>query len=236
MLVFLRRHRQGIFVGTISTFLIGIFVGLGGYLFVRSDVSEAVAAVGSAKIPYQEYRLRLDQYLEVVRDQGTELTDSTQGEIKQGILRDMIVDELLFLKARELGLVVSDLELAADIERNPNFSRDGRFDKLLYLQALRYSLRISPRQYEESRRRLLSAAKLRALVLQSAKITPRELEEEFAAQGSKPAKDLQAAKAQFAQTFQQMRALDLLNQYLRQVTAKVEIKSYLEQRERGVQN
>ena len=58
MMSFLRRYKTTLFIATIAIFLIGTFVGLGGYLFTSRDTSQSVASVGSTKIPYQDYVTR----------------------------------------------------------------------------------------------------------------------------------------------------------------------------------
>lgn len=233
MMQFLRRHKNAFFLGTIVIFLIGTFVGLGGYLFTSNDVSDAVAVVGPTKISYQKFSRRVTQYVEAVRaNKKVELTDAQISEIKAAMLRDMIVDEILFQEAEKVGLRVTDRELAAAIQHVPSFQRDGVFDQNLYFQALRYSLRITPEEFERDERKALLAARLKQMLIQSAKLLPAEVMDEYVrVKGS--AKDFDKKKDQFAQELQQNRALDTINSYLRQVTANMEIRSYLDQRERG---
>ena len=99
MISFLNRHRKTLFIATISVFLIGTFVGLGGYLFTSNDMTEAVASVGDVKIPYLRYRARVDQYLEALRGRDAEVTDDMAKRVKIDMLRDMIVDEMLLVLA-----------------------------------------------------------------------------------------------------------------------------------------
>ena len=63
------------FVAIIAIFLIGIFVGLGGYLFTSRDTSQAVAQVGAVKIPYSRFVMRVNQWVETLRDQKQDVTD-----------------------------------------------------------------------------------------------------------------------------------------------------------------
>lgn len=233
MISLLRRYRKSLFIGVIAIFLIGTFVGLGGYLFTSRDTSLAVASVGSVKIPYQRYLARVNQYADALRSRGTDIDEKVLKEIKQGMLRDMIVDELLVAKADEMGLVVTDGELARDIQNTPSFQRGGAFNQDLYFQAVRAVFRDTPQAYEETRRHALKAIKLKQLLYHAAKLTPAELQEAYAQENKGSLKDFDKKKDEFAAKVQQQRALDLINYYLRQMSTQVEIRSYLEQRETG---
>lgn len=233
MISFLRRYRKPLFIAIIAIFLIGIFVGLGGYLFTSRDVAGAVASVGSSKIPYSRYAIRVNQYLEALRSRGTEVSDETAKEVRQGLLRDMIVDELLTAKASEFGLVVTDAELSRDIRTTPAFQREGQFNQDLYFMAVRNVFHETPEAYEAWRRKSLLALKLKQLIFHSAKLTPAELREAYAREHKGSLQDFEAKKEEFAARAQQARALDLINYYLRQLGTQVEIRSYLDARESG---
>lgn len=233
MISLLRRYQKPMFVAVIAIFLIGTFVGLGGYLFTNKDMSQAVASVGPVKIPYSRFIQRVNQYVDALRAKQPEVTDEMVKEVKIGMLRDMIVDELLLVKADELGLQVTDSELARDIRGTPAFQRGGAFDQDAYFQAVRSVFRDSPQAYEESRRRTMRTNKVKQLIFQSAKLTPGEIEELYAREHQGSLKDFEKEKRAFAEKAQQQRALELINYYLRQMSTQVEIRSFLEQREAG---
>lgn len=234
MISFLRRHQKSLFIAVIIIFLLGTFVGLGGYLFTSRDMSMAVASVGPVKIPYSRFAARLNQYTDAMRSRGSELGDEAVAEIKQSLLRDMIVDELLHSKALEWGIPVTDQELARDIQNTPAFQRGGAFSQELYFQAVRQVLRETPEAFEAERRKAVQAAKLKALFYQTAKLTPAELREAYAAANKGSMKGFEKDKDSFAARARQQRAIELINYYLRQLSTQTEIRSYLEQRERGV--
>ncbi len=233
MISFLRRYRKPMFVAIIAIFLIGIFVGLGGYLFTSRDTSQAVAQVGAVKIPYSRFVMRVNQWVETLRDQKQEVTDEMVKEVKQSMLRDMIVDEILLMKSEEMGIVVSDEELARDIRNTPAFQRGGVFEQELYFQAVRTVFRDSPQAYEDFRRQTLKTSKLKQIFFNAAKLTPEELRQAYAAQNKGSLKDFEKNRNEFEARAQQQRALELLNYHLRQVAAQLEIRSFLEQRESG---
>ncbi len=234
MTSFLRRHKKALFIATISIFLLGTFVGLGGYLFTSRDMSMAVASIGRAKIPYDAYVQRVNQYEDALRARGTDVDDKVSQQIKQEVLREMIVDELLQQKAAEIGLSVPDSELARDIQNTPAFQEDHQFNQQLYFARIRQVFHESPEMYEQDRRKQLLAMKLKQLIYHSAKLTPAELEQEYKDLHKGSLKGFDKDKDAFAAKAQQQRALDLVNYYLRQLAQQVEIRTYLEQRERGV--
>lgn len=230
----LGRHRRPLFIAVISIFLIGTFVGLGGYLFTSRDTIGSVATVGAAKISYTEFSNRVNRYMDALRERGTEVTDAMTKEVKQEMLRDMIVEELLQVKAEELGIVVTDEELGRDIQNDPSFQRGGVFSDELEAQIAHRVFRESVQGYEEMRRKSIKTGKLKRLIFEAAKLTPGEVSELYAKQNKGSLKDFEKEKAAFEGKAQQQRALELINYYLRQIAAQVEIRSYLEQRENGV--
>lgn len=229
----LRRHRRSLFVGMVAIFLIGIFVGLGGYMFTSRDMSEAVAVVGSTKIPYARFSARVNMYLDAMRQQGKDVPEAQVNDVKQAMLRDMIVDEVLYQEAGKMGIEVTDLELSAAIRSNRGFQRDGNFDPALYFQAVRQSLRMSPEDYEREQRKSMMAAKLKQLIFESSKLVPGELAEEYRrAKGSM--KDFEKAGPTFGVELERTRALDMINFFLRQVSGQLDIRQFLREREQGL--
>lgn len=233
MIRFLSRHRKTLFVVTIVIFLIGTFVGLGGYLFTSRDVSSAVATVGGNKILYSRFVTQVQQYSDMLRGQGTDVTDEVLKQIKQEMLRDMIVQEIMRMKAEEMGLKVTDDELARSIQNTKGFQRNGVFSQDLYFQALRNVYHDSPEDYEHDRRNALLARALQGLIFSTAKLAPSEIQEAYAASNKGSMKDFDKKKDEFTAKLHQQRGLELINYYLRQLSSQIEIRPYLEQRESG---
>ncbi len=235
MIGFLRRNRQPFIISIVIIFFIGIFVGLGGYFFTGADTTESVAIVEGAKIPYLRFSARVEQYVDALNNQKPEepVTAQVRAQIKQEMLRDMIVNELLAQEAGRMGLYVSDTELATAIRQTPGFQRDGRFDQNLYFQSIRFRYKSSPEQFERHQRRDMLSARLKALMFRNAKVVPGELREEYLRAGAGPLKDYETMKAQFLQQLRQQRALDTINFYLKQRAANANIRTFLDQRERG---
>ena len=104
MISFLRRHQKSIFVATVSVFLSGSFVGLGGFWFTSRDNDGAVARIGGNKISAQKLLLSVNQYADALRAKGTEVDDAMMSRFKREKLNDMMIEEMLSIKADELGL------------------------------------------------------------------------------------------------------------------------------------
>ena len=234
MISFLRRNRKPLIVSFVFVFLIGIFVGLGGYFFTGADTTESVAVVDGHKIPYRRYLARVNAYLDAMRAQDTVVTSDMTKKVKAEMLRDMIVNEMMAVKAEEMGMRISDTELALSIQQTPGFQRDGRFEQALYFQSVRYQYQTTPEQYEKYQRRDMLSAKLKALMFRNAKVLPDELRSEYLRLGAGKLQDYEASKEQFAAQLRQNRALDTINYYLRQRAQSADIRNFLEQREAGL--
>ncbi|MDE1977633.1 MAG: hypothetical protein KGI84_10295, partial [Elusimicrobia bacterium] len=77
------------------------------------------------------------------------------------------------------------------------------------------------------------ATKIKQIIFQSAKVSPEEVQSVYAAAHKGSLKNFKKDKAAFASRLQETRALDLINYYLRQSAAQIEIRTYLQQRESG---
>lgn len=233
MISFLRRHQKSIFAATLAVFFGGTFVGFGGYWFTDRDLQGAVARVGKVKISYQRLMTHVNLYADRLREKGTDLDDAKLTQLKREMLNNMMVEELLALKADELGLVVTDEELSRDIRATPAFVRNGQFDQDAYFQAVRSHFRVTPQEYERDRRKSIKTARLKSLFHRVAKISPAELREIYAAVNKGSMKSFEKDKESFAARLQQQRALELVNHCLRQMQSQVEIQNLLDRVEAG---
>jgi hypothetical protein len=231
---FLRRHQKSIFIATMTVFFGGMFVGFGGYWFTNRDMQGVVARVGKVKISDEALTMRVNLYADRLREQGTELDDAKLAALKREMLNSMMVDEMLVFKADELGLVVTDEELARDIRATPAFNHAGQFDQDAYFQAVRATFRESPQEYEADRRKAIKTARLKSIFYRQAKISPDELREAYAAANKGSLKNFEKDKDSFASRMQQQRALELVNYCLHQMQPQVEIQNLLDRADSGV--
>ena len=229
MISFLRRHRKSIFIATITTFLAGMFVGLGGYWFTSRDNEGIAARVGGAKIKEETVRRRVEQYAEAMRQQGRELDDAGMARLRREMLNDMMVDEMLAVYADTLGLKVTDDELARDIRGTRAFqTEDGKFSQDLYFRQVRAAFRESPQEYERSRRKSIKAVKVKQLIWKMAKVPPQEIESTLVeAKKQAPKKDAgKITRESVAEVLQRQRAIELINQCLKTVSTQVEHQEF----------
>lgn len=224
MISFLRRHRKSIFLATVSVFLASTFVGVGGWWFTSRDMDGAVARVGKTKIEARKFEARVEQYQEAMRARGTPLDDAGIAQLRRELVNDMVVDEMLAIKADELGLTVTDEELARDIRATPAFRRGDQFDQDAYFRQVRAIFRESPREYEDSRRKAIKSARVKQLIFRVSKPAAAEVDEAMAeAKKALPAKDFaKLTRDAVSQRLHQQRAFELINQCLRQVSSQVE--------------
>ncbi len=233
MISFLRRHQKSIFAATLSVFFGGMFVGFGGYWFTNRDMQGVVAKIGKQKISYQTLMVRVDLYAESLRSKGTDLDDAKMAQLKHEMLNNMMVDELLAMKADELGLVVTDEELARDIRSTPAFVRGGQFDQDAYFQAVRSTFKQSPQEYENERRKAIKTARLKSLFYRVAKLPESEVRWMYATVNKGSDKGFDKEKDQFSARVQQQGALNLVNYCLRQMQTTVDIQNLLDAVEKG---
>ena len=235
MISFLRRHQKSIFTATVAVFLSGSFVGLGGYWFTSRDMDGTVARIGTAKIPAARLLIRVNQYADSMRSKGADVDDATMARLKREMLNDMMIEEMLVIKADELGLKVTDDELSRDIRATPAFQRGGQFDQEVYFQQVRSLFRETPQEYERSRRKSIKSGRLKQLIYRSAKASPAEIDEAYAeAKKKAPAKEAaKITKEAVAQGLQQQHAVELINQCLRQLSTQVEHQIFLDRVEGG---
>ena len=235
MISFLRRHQKSIFVATISVFLSGSFVGLGGFYFTSHDNDGVVARIGGNKIPANRLLQRVNQYADALRAKGTEVDDAMMSRFKREMLTDMMIDEMLAIKADDLGLKVTNDELSRDIRATPAFQRDGQFDQDIYFRQVRAIFRETPQEYERSRRKSIMSGRLKQMIYRMVRVPPAETDAAYA-QLMKTAPQKDAAKITkevVAQDLQQKRAVELINHCLKQLSASVEHQIWFERVEGG---
>jgi len=231
MISFFSKHRKSIFVGTVLTFLVGIFVGLGGYLFSGNKDREAVAVVGKVSIPYKIFFLQYNRFMERMREQG--MDQAIGDRVKQKMMSDMITEEILAQQAEKIGLEVTDFEVAATIQNTPQFQNNGAFDTMMYYQALRQQFHMMPQEYEAMLKRNLLSTKFRQFMSSSIKFTPKDVKEAYL-EKKRNMKNFEKEKDAFLQEMSQEEFVNKANYMLKQIGPQIEIKTYLEQREKGV--
>ena len=176
MLDLMRKHARNwimkVLLGIIIIVFIFYFGSLGG-----KQRTEMVATIDGKAVAYveyaKEYQNLFDLYHQRFRDRLTgEVLKSLN--LKQQALDNVINQAILFRKAEELNLRVTDEEIKANILATPAFQREGIFDDRIYQQILNAN-KISPEGFEALQKKMLTAAKLESIIGDGVKVSDREL-------------------------------------------------------------
>ena len=180
MLDLLRRKAQSPLIqGTIVIIaLVFIFWGVGtGYRGSRNSVVQ----VNDESIPYEEFQKTYEQLANQYRNQfGGNLHKGLLESIdlEGQVLEQLIQRSLLRQGAREMGIMVSNLEVQQAVEKMEAFRSNGIFNVEQYRNILSSS-GMTTSTFEQSMRTDLLAGKVLEHLSRFAKLTPLEVEEEF---------------------------------------------------------
>lgn len=231
MISFFSKHRRIVFIVTVSIFLVGVFVGLGAYVFTGAS-SDAVADVGGAKIPYQRFLSQVNRATASFKENGTEVNEILAKTVKQEVFREMVIEELLSQQGEKLGMRVPDFEVAVEVQNTPQFRENGSFSPRAYYQTISSEFQMSPAEYEAWRKKARLASKFKQFIYTSVKVTPDEAKAYYFAK-NKNLNGFEKERAKYTDELAREKFANLANYLLRQLTTRMEIKSYLEQREQG---
>jgi Formiminotransferase domain. len=95
--------------------------------------------------------------------------------LREQVLESLIVQELLYTKAKRLGFLASNQEVIDLIKSDPSFQENGIFSTSKYKESLA-RLGLEPTEYEEYIRKILTIQKLLNLIGNAVYLTPREEE------------------------------------------------------------
>ncbi len=178
MMNFFRKHKVAIILIILVGFFGGTFIaGFGVSTFGNNTSFDTVAIINGKKIPYKYYYSLYNNALGTLKNSEQDVTEEMMKNVQNTILRNLIQDELIWQQAKNYGIIVSDNELAVDIQTYPYFlNANGQFDSRNYYQFLN-NLRISPKDFETLRRKQIASNKLQILIASAAKISNSEITE-----------------------------------------------------------
>jgi len=180
LLGIMRKHAKSWLIKTLIAIIAIVFVFYFGYSFT-SDRTIKVASVNGEIITGLEYRKAYSelrealfrQYRDVWSDNLVEMFD-----LKNRALESLIMEKLISMEARKLGLDVTENEIQQAVMRYPGFQTDGRFDLGRY-RALLAQNRMEPEDFEAGIARELLGNKLRQFVLGFVPATEEEARDYF---------------------------------------------------------
>jgi peptidyl-prolyl cis-trans isomerase D len=166
MISWMQKHKKWlvvtIWISTIA-FVGAGFVGWGSYDFGKSQGT--VAKVGDREIGVSEvqneYSNLYNQYAQLFGDQFNQEV-AKRLNLEEIAFQSSIQKALLLNFADEIGLDVTDTEIAKELLRIPSFQKDGKFDKAVYVQVLNQN-RTNPSEFEANLKSDLLVQKVRSL-------------------------------------------------------------------------
>lgn len=233
MMRWIRQHKESLLISILVIFFLSIFVGFGSYVFTSSDTRGSVAKVGRSKIPLPSFNRYYNQTLESIRGQkpGLELTPEIEGRLKNDVLRDLIVKEMLKQEANRWGFKISPRELSLYISSQQNFQKDGHFSPQIYYQYVTRQLGLLPKDFEKEIADELLNGKIRNALMAFLITTPQEaswvIEENKAALAK--SKDQAKETQTLINQHRYNKAFGLLNLMLFQLSQKMPVRTYLDQ-------
>ncbi len=229
MLDLMRKHATSWLIKIVLGGVIVAFVfwfGWGG----RGERSQRhVAKVNDVIISYDDFARVYDLELEKIkyRFKGAVPPDFIEKlNLKKTVLQSMINQVLLLQEADRLGMFVTDQDLARDVQSNPLFQRDGRFDDSMYRNFLR-TVKFSPAAYEDARRRELLERELIHVLTDAVGTDPAEIKKLWHFQNDKLLLAMLAVKPEEAKDLTPPDA-KLLESYFNKNQAKYEVPASLD--------
>ena len=181
MLKAMRKHAKFFYVFFFIIILSFIFWGVGT---VDKTTAVPLAEVGKEKIMLEEYWASYDRAREFYRNisKGT-FTEETEKQLnlKQKVLDSLIDEMVLLAEAKKTGVRVSDEELEEAIINDPAFTRDGRFNKDVYIRTVQIN-RMTPEYFELMKRKELTLSKMHRLIGESVDLTDERMKDPAMAQ------------------------------------------------------
>lgn len=166
MITWMQRHKKWlvitIWISTIA-FVGAGFVGWGSYDYGKS--AGAVAVVGEREISVEEYQREYsnlyEQYQRILGDQFNQ-DMAKQLNLTDLAYKQVIQKNLILSFADELGLDVTQKDIAKELVGIPAFIVNGKFDKPTYVKVLNQN-RTTPVIFEEGLKRNLLLQKIEQL-------------------------------------------------------------------------
>lgn len=226
MISFLIKHKKSILIITLAFFL-GSIVYLGLDAYSRSNNSLVAAMVGSQKITRRDFDRVREQQATVLRNQGVDIEEDLQKYLDQQALAGLISEEVLNQAATKAGMAVSDLEVAQAIHSffTP---KDGTFNRTAYEQTVKYSMGMTPAEFENKLRRETLSNRFRTVLYSLYKLTPAEMKNSYQVQYGN-VKDFDANRAGFAAQLMDTKMATAQQGFFDKFNSEVKIKTFIEE-------
>ncbi len=156
-------------IGLVSLSFLVWLLWAGGVADIANIGQNCVANVNGSCITLRDYRRELLRYGDLIQNRDIEQL------LREQVLESLIVQELLYAKAKKLGFLASNQEVIDLIKSDPSFQENGIFSTSKYKESLA-RLGLEPTEYEEYIRKILTIQKLLNLIGNGVYMTPKEEE------------------------------------------------------------
>jgi len=171
MLKFMRKYATGYMVKAMFGLIIVVFVFWGVGSFRDSD--KTVAEVGSYKITMMEFQEEYNRLLNMYRMIYKEKLDENvlkDLKLKEKAMNELVDRYVLIIKAKEIGVSVSDKEFREYLENIEMFKRDGKFSEAVYKEVLKRN-GMDPKRFEQTEKDAMLNSKMLSLIRDTGALT-----------------------------------------------------------------
>ena len=182
MISFFIKYRNPILITTVVIFLASIGILGAGIVADQYGANAVLAKVGDTKIKYKTFVNAYDMVRQQYINEGREISEEKEKQLKQEIVQSLILEEALKQAAEDLGLGTSKTEIAYIIKTNPAFAPNGEFNKNAYIYVVRNQFHVNPAEFEENLVKQVSAQKIRRILALSS--LPTSFEKKILTKGS----------------------------------------------------
>jgi peptidyl-prolyl cis-trans isomerase D len=167
----------------ITGWVAGIILALLAFVFAVWGIdigfsNQSVAAVVNGdKIPVGPVRQAIQNQLSQFQQAyGTDVPELIENQVRDSVVEGFVTNRLLLQRIREEGYRISDETLTGSIQEIPAFQVNGQFSIDAY-RAMLANVGYSPTLFEAEQRQNMEIAQLQDGILESAFVTPAELDQ-----------------------------------------------------------
>lgn len=227
MISFLIKYKKIILIVTLAFFL-GSIVYLGLDAYHRGSFSTVAAKVGAQSISFRQLDRLVQNRTQAIRDQGVDLDEDMVSYMRALALQSLISEAVAAQAAKEMGLGVSDYEVAYNIKAlGLGGDPSGAFDKNVYAANVRRAVGLPPAEFEEQVRQSILASRFRTVLYSLYKLTPAEIKHSYQIQHGN-LKDFDKNKNDFALQLMDTKMETAQRAFFDDFNQRVKIKTYLQ--------
>ena len=164
MISFFIKYRNPILITTVVIFLASLGVLGAGVVADQYGLNAVLAKVGNAKVKYKNFANTYDMARRQYINEGKELTEEEDKQLKQEIVQSLIMQEALSQAAEDFYIGTSKAEVAYMIKNMPIFAPGGQFSKNAYIYVVRNQFHVNPAEFEDNLKKQISVQKFQRVL------------------------------------------------------------------------